>query len=129
MALIKATSDGKLEVSGRCFENETIKILEGERPKCATTAAKRACFVMRFLTTLVDKLVGASDDSDPPRSDRRVHGWCDPRRALLGVRGCFSESKRVSPTDFAKEMQVRRSRHFINGLAAVSRCETAHVGA
>jgi hypothetical protein len=28
--VVKATSDGKLEVSARCF-NETIKILEGER--------------------------------------------------------------------------------------------------
>ena len=28
--VIKATSDGKLEVSGRCFD-ETVKILQGER--------------------------------------------------------------------------------------------------
>ena len=80
------------------------------------------------MTTLVDKLVGAGDDTGPPRSDRRVSAVLRPLAGFIGRAGVVFGVKTVSPTDFAKEMQSRRSRLFINGMAEVSRCEITRFG-
>jgi len=42
------STGGKLEMSGRCFEGETIRILEGERLEVRNLTPKCECFVMGF---------------------------------------------------------------------------------